>query len=219
MTIQQIRKTARKQRAAFHKGLSNLQNLYVLIKSQGFSIVQFQQDNDPDVDIIISKLDLYEYTSRLKGFTYSDQTVKIVFVRADLTDEEKAIVLAHEEGHIICGHLNAYNVSSNDVAEEMEANVFTYYLLTPPILERLGDALRINRVAIISLVVLVGALSCAINLGIQQKTYYGEYYITEHGERYHQKECIIIKDRTNVHRMTVDEFDSGDYSPCQICLP
>ena len=30
---------------------------------------------------------------------------------------------------------------------------------------------------------------------------------------------IFIKDKSNVHRMTVDEYESGEFEPCQICLP
>lgn len=53
----------------------------------------------------------------------------------------------------------------------------------------------------------------------QDKKYYGNYYITESGQKYHEAGCIFVKDKDNVHRMTIDEFESGNYEPCQICLP
>ena len=39
------------------------------------------------------------------------------------------------------------------------------------------------------------------------------------GNKYHEKDCIFVKDKTNVHRMTEEEFESGEYEPCRICLP
>lgn len=53
----------------------------------------------------------------------------------------------------------------------------------------------------------------------KEKKYYGEYYITESGQKYHEEGCIFVKYKDNVHRMTTDEYESGDYEPCQICLP
>jgi hypothetical protein len=51
-----------------------------------------------------------------------------------------------------------------------------------------------------------------------EKTYYGEYYVTENGEKYHDEDCIYIKDKSNVHRLTIEEYESGEFEPCQICL-
>ena len=53
----------------------------------------------------------------------------------------------------------------------------------------------------------------------KEKQYYGEYYITASGNKYHEKDCIYVKDKTNTHRMTIGEYESGEYEPCRICLP
>ena len=53
----------------------------------------------------------------------------------------------------------------------------------------------------------------------KEQSYYGEYYLTESGNKYHKEECIFIKDKTNVQRITVKEFESGEYAPCKMCLP
>ena len=53
----------------------------------------------------------------------------------------------------------------------------------------------------------------------KEKHYYGTYYITESGNKYHERNCIFVKDKTNIRRMTVEEFESGEYEPCAICLP
>ncbi len=53
----------------------------------------------------------------------------------------------------------------------------------------------------------------------QQKNYYGEYYITDTGHKYHRADCIFVKNKENVRRLTEEEFFSGDYEPCEMCLP
>ena len=45
------------------------------------------------------------------------------------------------------------------------------------------------------------------------------YYVTPTGKKYHREDCIFIKDKKNVERLTDKEYYSGEYDPCQICLP
>ncbi len=65
----------------------------------------------------------------------------------------------------------------------------------------------------------------SIGLGIwlknihDEKTYYGEYYVTETGSKYHEKNCMFVKDKNSVCRLIEEEFQSGDYEPCKTCLP
>ena len=54
---------------------------------------------------------------------------------------------------------------------------------------------------------------------VRNNSYYGEYYITENGTKYHEKDCMIIKDKNNTQRLTKSDYESGDYEPCQVCLP
>lgn len=49
--------------------------------------------------------------------------------------------------------------------------------------------------------------------------YYKNYYITPTGLKYHKEECKRIKDKMNKSRMTLDDYESGRYEPCDICLP
>ena len=44
-----------------------------------------------------------------------------------LTDQEKILVMAHEEGHYYCGHKSGNKAIS--AVEEYEANEFAHYLL------------------------------------------------------------------------------------------
>ena len=44
-------------------------------------------------------------------------------------------------------------------------------------------------------------------------------YITESGTKYHRKECVYVRDRKDVHRMTLEQFESDLYEPCEVCFP
>lgn len=46
-----------------------------------------------------------------------------------LSEEERVIVLSHEEGHIWNGHMTSNNVFGDDVKQEFEANEFSHFLL------------------------------------------------------------------------------------------
>ena len=54
---------------------------------------------------------------------------------------------------------------------------------------------------------------------IDEKPYYQEYYRTTNGEKYHEKDCIVIKDRNNVKRVTEKDMRTKKYEPCHVCLP
>lgn len=45
------------------------------------------------------------------------------------------------------------------------------------------------------------------------------FSITEAGSKYHRKQCVYVKDRKDVRKMTLEEFDSDIYEPCDVCFP
>lgn len=189
----------------------------------GFTVVEFNFIyNDEDVTVLIEQLNLSDEIMRSKGFTYVSSKYRLVFVSEDLSQEEKRIVLAHELGHIYMRHFDHSNIIGLDVQEEYEANEFAHYLVNQ------GNA-NISRVWLISHKLLVTVVLTIILLAVgiivilqkneKEELFYGEYYITESGQKYHEKECIFVKDKGNVRRITVEEFETGDYEPCKICLP
>lgn len=222
-----MNKNARLKAKAFlneyHLNDVTLGDLKRIITSQGYTIVEFNHIfNDEHVAALIESLGLDEMVEKAKGFTYADRHRRLVFLHEDLSDNEKLLVLAHEEGHIYCGHLSSVPVIGKDVVEEHEANEFTHYILNRSITGRAGRFINEHKklcgtVAIILVVAIIGSL--IFNAVQKERSYYGEYYITSAGNRYHEEKCIFVKNKTNVHRMTIEEFESGDYEPCGICLP
>lgn len=189
------------------------------LQSQGYTIVRYNAvSNCKDVTELADLLGVADYIRSSKGFTYADSNNRIVFLNEDLSEEESVYVLLHEQGHILFRHFSEGSVMGTDVMQEHEANEFVHYVLEPTV----GMKLAVRRKPIIlSLSVIIVTVIVIALIGVvnQQKNYYGEYYITETGHKYHQADCIFVKDKTNVRRLTEEEFQSGDYEACEICLP
>ena len=200
-----------------------LDSLREIIARQGYTIVEFNNIfNDESVTALIEALGVDEQVEKTKGFTYADSKRRLVFLNEDLSDAEKLLVLAHEEGHIYCNHISSVPIIGRDVVEEHEANEFTHYILNNSISHKVGFIVKTRKKAItiataILIVLIAGvAIFSAVR---KEQSYYGEYYLTSTGNKYHEEECIFVKDKTSVHRMTIEEFESGEYEPCGICLP
>ena len=150
-----------------------------------------------------------------------DADFKLVFVNKNISYEEKVIVLAHEEGHIACGHIRYASENSVSVLQESEANQFAHYLLYPTKTDFIKMQIIFHKKQIIiALLICLVATVAVFNLEKDKDThYYQKYYVTENGKRYHKQECMIIKNKKNVRRMTISEFEKGTYTPCQVCLP
>ena len=201
----------------------NYASLRGYVERQGYTVVEYNHlSNDEIVSSLINALNLSKNISNSKGFTYADQNQRIVFIHEDLSDAEKLVVLSHETGHIYLGHMSSAPIIGRDVQEEYEANEFAHFLINPGRWDRTISSIRKHKVATIIIAICVVALVAAGVIFSQiekEKQYYGEYYITESGNKYHEKDCIYVKDKTNIHRMTVEEFESGEYEPCKMCLP
>lgn len=200
-----------------------LDKLYEILSNQGYTVVHFNSMyNENDVDNLITLLNLSSFIKERKGFTYADANHRIVFINEDLSEQEKLLVLLHEEGHIYSGHLSEQNVIGRDVIQEFEANEFVHYILNKTVVQKFQLALSKHRkaVTIISICLAIVIVGCvATKCIIKQQSYYGEYYITQTGDKYHEKECIFVKNKDNVERLTKTQFESGDYEPCGTCLP
>lgn len=200
-----------------------LENLIYIIEDQGFEIIEYsQRDRSDGVWTVLNTLNLTDYAESGKAFAYKCGKSKLLFVCEEMTADEKLYALAHEEGHIIFGHLCNGACDGNAVEEEYVANEFAHYLLHPPLLLKFATTVKSNKKKALwgALIALALAVIIPITVSvIQSRSYYGEYYVTESGTKYHEKECMTIKDRSNVRRLTEKDYYSGDYEPCHVCLP
>ena len=193
-----------------------------ILMKQGYNVIEYSSIyNDGDVSEIITALKLDEYIKSSKGFTYADSSHRLVFLNEDLSEGEKMLVLLHEEGHISCEHFNEYPVIGRDVIQEYEANEFVHYILTPSIKQRLNLLWDKHRVVCITTVIMIFLIllsAIVIPIIIQENSYYNNYYVNETGSKYHTADCLYVKDKTSIHRLTKEEFESGLYTPCDKCI-
>lgn len=187
-----------------------------VLEEQGYTTIEFDGINESkDVSDLIDALNLKEYTSTCRGFTYQDDTHRLVFVNKGLNEEEKLIVLTHEEGHIWNKHMTRNNVFGEDVIQEHEANEFAHYLLKDTKKKKAG--------IIIAACLLVAIVACSgffiAKANYNKRVYTDHYYITTDGNKYHLKNCMYIKNKTNVKRLTKKDFKLKKYKPCKACLP
>ena len=200
-------------------GKVTLDNLVFIIEDQGYEIIEYSLGEKNN---ILSSLNLEDYAQGCKAFSYNGNGLKFVFIRDDTSADDKAYALSHELGHIICGHMSKNITSPLDVEEEREANEFAHYILHPDLItlfvSKYYENKKIATVAIIVAICIIITIPIGSFL-IKQSSYYGEYYITETGSCYHEKNCIFIKDKKTVRRLTERDYYSAKYDPCQICLP
>ena len=131
-------------------------------------------------------------------------------------------MLSHEIGHIVCEHFSTVPIIGNDVKDEYEANEFSHYLLKQSGFRKIKNTLAVHRKVFIASVVIlcliIGSLTAYLIIR-NRNVYEDNLYITSTGACYHKKECIFVKNKTNIKKLTKEEFDSGTYSPCDMCLP
>ncbi len=201
----------------------NYYNLKAAAEKIGYTVIEFNGVfNDGDVAALIRDLKLDEVIAHSRGFTYADRNFRLIFINEDLNEEEKLFVISHELGHIVCEHFGAGPVIGNDVREEHEASGFVHCLLNKSFWRKLQVWLiTVNKKVIVS-VILALAIAFLSVMGVMMynnQNRYSEFYKTSSGNKYHKKECIFVKDKTNAEKLTKKEFNSGDYEACDMCLP
>lgn len=199
-----------------------LESLSDAIRKQGYTIVEFNQiSNNENVTALLSALGLQELSRRAKGFTYADSKRRLVFIHEALSDDEKLMVMAHEEGHIFCEHFTSAPILGRDVVEEHEANEFAHYILHQSAWKRIGYMVKSHSKASVATVLIIALMVVGSIVGYKmycENTYYGEYYITSTGNKYHDKDCGYVKGKDGTERLTIAQYESGEYKPCGKCI-
>lgn len=197
---------------------TDLKRLREIITSQGYMIIEFNDiGNDKDVEKVICGLNLCDQVKYAKAFTYVNESLRLVFVHEGLSDEEKLMVLLHEEGHIFCGHTDKKSVIGEDVLQENEANEFAHFVANKSVLEKITANKRLVIGIVVFAVALAVAICCVVsvrNAGI----YYEDYYVTQTGDKYHVKNCRYIEGNKKVQRLKREDFENGRYEPCLVCV-
>ena len=205
-------------------------NAETYLTTLGYSIVFFGTASG---DAEIEKHGL-QYMTDEKAFTYCGQS-KLVFIDASLHANDKLLVLLHEIGHILFGHLGKNkHLTRDDVKAEIEADAFAYGVLNhkKPLLKPL--LITVCAVTLLGLTLFsaynkteVPLNNTAENINETAETFFQDesietsssyeiVYITKTGNKFHRSSC------SSLHNSSIplprDEAEEN-YTPCKICNP
>ncbi len=199
------------------------ENLISAIETQGFTIVEYSRiSNSDDVEKLLIALGVKALSLTTGAFTYADSNYRIVFIEEGLSDEEKLILLAHEEGHIFCGHLhNNYVISGDAVIKEFEANEFAHSLLKKDIMRSVRLWINFNKVKTLTASVVVIMLATVITFGslyFYKHAHKDEFCRTRSGYHYHKPGCETIENFIVTYD-SKENYEKIGIEPCSVCLP
>ena len=205
-------------------------NAETYLTTLGYSIAFF---GTPSGDSEIEKHGL-QYMTDEKAFTYCGQS-KLVFISASLHANDKLLVLLHEIGHILFGHLGKNkHLTRDDVKAEIEADAFAYSVLNhkKPLLKPLFIAAC--AIVILGLTLFLAHNKTEVpqnnpaeNINETAETFFHDesierpssdeiVYITKTGNKFHRSTC------SSLHSSSIplqrDEAEAN-YTPCKICNP
>lgn len=194
-----------------------------VLTSKGWNVLFFSDETDE----LIRKLHIEDMARTNKAFTVCVEKTYLIFVYDKLPYREINTLLLHEAGHILLHH-NFKNISNDD---NHDADVFARLVLSPCTWGHY----------ILAVLIIIIALPAFLNIiysGIENKPleYLPSTYstslseskqplssqnvvITTGGEKYHTPNCYIVKDKTNIIAITLDEAIQMGKEPCKICNP
>ena len=107
-----------------------------IIKKYGWDIVEYSLESNIHIKLL-DKYNVLSIAERSKAFTVKSIDEQLVFIRADLSANDRRLLLAHELGHIVLGHMSDCSVLGYtpagliDEGQEDEANEFALEFLAP----------------------------------------------------------------------------------------
>lgn len=207
---------ARNFLAQFHHRPFTVSDLEKALQAQGFSLVEYSRaSNCKEVTTLLTALQLFDYAARQSAFTYQDANFRIVFMQENLSQQEQMILLTHELGHILCGHLTQNRITGpgTGVLEEQEANDFAARLM------RYNRRCQPRRIAVwaaagLAVLALVGALLLTMPKNSANET----VYLTQFGQCYHKADCKFVAGKDSITAVPVRQAEEGGYEPCSWCI-
>ena len=219
---------------AAYKALRKIKNkpdadsLKTLIESRGFAIINFNRiENSAVTEEFFSIEEIKNLAEKSDAFIYIKGRCKLLFVADGFNDDDLRFVLSHELGHILDERLY-WDSGYTEIQKEQFANEFTHYLLHPGIFFNL--TLLLSNIKIVTAAGLIIALALGGGIALRnfsiKKTatvHSGviasdTVFVTSGGECYHKRTCSIVKNRTNIKKLSVEKALKNRYRPCNLCF-
>ena len=200
----------------------NVHALSKAIEAQGYTIVKYSRIyNSEDVEQLLDALGVKALSLTTGAFTYAGKNHRIVFLEEGHSEEEELVLLAHEEGHIFCGHMKSMSgICGEEVMNEYEANTFAHYILKNSLFRSICVTLSIHKIKAIVcgiILFLVVALAFGVISYSALTANAGEYCRTRSGSRYHLPGCDTIQGYKVTYN-TAENFERIGVTPCSVCL-
>lgn len=215
--------------------LTDYNDLQHIVESNQFTIIEYKKHaNSEPVSELIKRLGVEHETQQNDSFIYINNSLKFVFINADISDEDKCSLLRHELGHICDPDLKNSEISYSKIKKEEFANEFSFYIKNPGIGFKLKLLIIKKWKLLVGMITLIACVlgfafiihtltipstkpvtDDASNYVLSDCT----YYVTSAGKKYHLKHCIIIKYKNNLTEIKLNDAVSAGYKPCMICNP
>lgn len=96
-----------------------------IINQLGFKIRKYDSMSGSSMQLL-DKLKLRNYSEAKDCFTYSCGNLKLVFIRDFISANNGAMLLLHEIGHIVMGHISDTGLIDESIQCEEDANEFAF---------------------------------------------------------------------------------------------
>lgn len=220
-----VRKLYRDQKL-LHKPTK--EDLEKAISAKGYKIYYFSKYS-PESIVFINSLDKRFLPAAYNAAVYSKDHLAFVLVNKDLSDEDIYLLLCHEAGHLYNPLYGFSDINHIKIRDEEFANEFSYHLRHPSLLDRIAIFFR-HKVAVYALLAMLVCFIGSFAGFYALKSYYTQhvpasvnsvyeqYYVTSGGKKYHRSYCNVIKNKTGLTSLTLEEAERMGYKPCLLCI-
>lgn len=229
----------------FGMGTVSARSIEQALEKQGYTVVEYSRiSNQPDVETLLTSIGLKDFSRSVRAFYYHDANIRVVFVEENLSENERLVLLAHEQGHILCDPYHKSEDRSDIMCERSAAEIAHYLTVgTPSIKVRRffvrnkkqivagAAALLFAAVAVAAVLGITGSknaqtkepdrMTTASDSYIREDEYStendDEYFVTIHGTKYHKEDCGYIEGKV-VTVLTLEQCEKSGYEPCSGCI-
>ncbi len=184
-------------------------DLKLIAGKQGCLVYEWSLDSPKDEDYL-RHADCLELAQTTNGFSCRVSDTKIAFIKKTLIEQEKKILLLHENIHIFYGHINQ-NEPLSVTQEKQTTDTHHMIDLILNYKKYILVCLAINFILIASL--------CGMLMLPKTQTHLSNgVYITPTGHHYHANNCQYGEEYINsfeINRTVAEEH----YLPCDLCNP
>lgn len=178
------------------------EDLTRILEKQGFTLYEYSLFSDRAKQLF-SKLKCTETAIADNSFSTCTDDIRLCCIRKALSEEEKALLLLHENLHIFMGDVKKDSV----ITPVQEKAVTDLHFI-------IDFVLRSKRYVRLIVAILITALMFG---GIRHYTYSKSteayFYVTPSGTHYHKEDCDFITSNTQSFKISAQDAQKS-YLPC-----